>query len=49
MQESPVYAVYEIPAYAGMTVFRTTVEYFNKNIFFVCTTLELCIILGEYK
>jgi len=24
MQESPVHAVKEIPAYAGMTVFRTT-------------------------
>jgi len=24
MQESPVHAVKEIPAFAGMTVFRTT-------------------------
>jgi len=24
MQESPVHAIKEIPAYAGMTVFRTT-------------------------
>jgi len=26
MQESPVHAVKEIPAYAGMTVFRTTIK-----------------------
>jgi len=26
MQESPVHAVKEIPAYAGMTVFRTTLN-----------------------
>jgi len=31
MQESPVYAVYEIPACAGMTVFRTTLKEMNKH------------------